>query len=52
MFVEAVREHQNAYGEKINKTVGAKYELPDNSAQVLIDAGLVKEVKSDKSDKK
>jgi hypothetical protein len=48
MFVEAIREHQNFYGDKPHKAVGAKYEMPDNTAKVLIDAGLVKEIKADK----
>jgi hypothetical protein len=44
MKVESIREHVNTYGNKPKKTVGTEYDLPENMAATLIDAGLVKEV--------
>ena len=44
--VKTVREHQNLYGSKPIKAKGDEYELPDNLAKTLSDAGLVEAVKA------
>lgn len=55
MRVKSVREHQNIYGvadgAPTKKTVGTEYTLAGNHAETLIAAGLVEEVKADKSAK-
>lgn len=47
MKVKSIREHTNAYEPAGKKAVGTEYELPENTAQVLIDAKLV-EAKAEK----
>lgn len=53
MLVKAVREHSNVYGvangAKRKKSVGTEYDLPDNMAKTLIDAGLVAKVEEKKA---
>jgi hypothetical protein len=48
MLVKAIREHQNFYGDKPLKAVGAKYEIgSESTAKALIRAGLVEEAKAE-----
>ena len=46
MQVKTIMPHGNPWGEEYLKPEGAVYEVPDDQAQVLIDAGLVKAVKA------
>jgi hypothetical protein len=43
-MVRVVREHTNMYGDKPKKAEGDTYELPDNMAKTLSDAGLVEKM--------
>lgn len=44
--VRSVREHTNAYGEKLTKAKGDEYDLPEKLVKTLADAGLVEEAKA------
>jgi hypothetical protein len=44
MMVRVLREHVNMYGDKAKKSEGDTYELADNMAKTLADAGLVEKM--------
>lgn len=48
MLVRTIHKHGNGHGDVYEKSPGKQYELPDNEAEGLIDAGLVEKVKEKK----
>lgn len=49
--VKALREHNNSYGDKVRKTTGAEYDMPEGGMlDHLVDRGLVALVEAPAAD--